>query len=105
VQADIFEQIDRAELSWPAARQAWADTARLAKLADEQRQAEERALAAGAGERAGVLAAQIGATEAQLSVLEAAYTAQLAFGALEDAYRRPLTDAESQRSPGVAPQP
>jgi len=105
VQADIFEQIDRAELAWPAARQGWADTARLAKLADEQRQVEERALAAGAGERAGVLAAQIGATEAQLSVLEAAYTAQLAFGALEDAYRRPLTDAESQWSAGVAPQP
>jgi outer membrane protein, heavy metal efflux system len=96
VQAEIFAQIDRAELAWQAARQAWADTQRLAAIADQQRQAEERALAAGASERAGVLAAQIAALEAQLSVLQAAYLAQVVFGALEDAYRRPLQGAESR---------
>ncbi|HXW73457.1 MAG TPA: TolC family protein [Steroidobacteraceae bacterium] len=95
VQAQIFEQIDRAELAWPAARQAWSDTRRAADIADRQSQAEQRALSAGASERASVVAAQIAATEARLSVLEAAYAAEVAFGALEDAYRRPLHGAES----------
>ena len=103
VQAQLFGQIDRAELAWPAARQAWQDARELAELADRQRQAEQRALAAGASERASVLAAQIGASEAQLSVLQAAYTAEVAFGALEDAYRRPLAGAESQWAPGASP--
>jgi outer membrane protein, heavy metal efflux system len=99
VQAGIFEQIDRAELAWPTARQAWADSARLAELAERQRQAEQRALEAGASERASVLAARIAATEAQLAVLDAAYSAQMAFGALEDAYRRPLSEADGQWPP------
>ena len=103
VQAQIFAQIDRAELAWPAARQAWQDTQEPAALADRQLQAEQRALAAGASERGSVLAAQIGATEAQLSVLQAAYAAEVAFGALEDAYRRPLHGAESQWAPGASP--
>ena len=98
VQAQIFEQIDRAELAWPAARAAWADEQHLAGLAAGQRAAEERALAAGAGERPGVLAAQIAATEARLALIEAAYDAELAFGQLEDAYRRPLHGAEAPRS-------
>ena len=42
------------------------------------------------------ITAQIGATEAQLAVLEAAYRSQMAFGELEDAYRRPLEGAESR---------
>ena len=103
VQAQLFGQIDRAELAWPAARQAWQDAQELAELADRQRQAEQRALAAGGSERASVLAAQIGASEAQLSVLQAAYTAEVAFGALEDAYRRPLEGAESQWAPDASP--
>jgi outer membrane protein, heavy metal efflux system len=90
VQAQLFEQIDRAELAWPTARQAWADSRRLADLAERQSQAEQHALAAGASDRADVLAAQIAATEAQLAVLDTAYAAQGVFGALEDAYRRPL---------------
>jgi len=94
-QAQIFAQIERAELAWPAARQAWSDTRAAADIAARQSQAEQRALAAGAGERAGTVAAQVAATEAQLSVLEAAYNAEVAFGALEDAYRRPLHGAES----------
>ncbi|MGH8304735.1 MAG: TolC family protein, partial [Steroidobacteraceae bacterium] len=102
VQAQILEQIDRAELAWPAARQAWADAAGLAGIAARQRQAEQSALAAGASERASVLAAQIGTTEAQLSVLQAAYSAELAFGELEDAYRRPLHGAESQWPPAAS---
>lgn len=96
VQADIFEQIDRAEQAWPVARQAWADTRHLAQVAAGQSQAEQRALEAGASERALVLSAKIAATEAQLAVLDAAYSAQVAFGELEDAYRRPLTAAESR---------
>jgi outer membrane protein, heavy metal efflux system len=103
VQAQIFEQIDRAELAWPAARQAWQDAQELAELADRQCQAEQRALAAGASERDSVLTAQVVATEAQLSVLQAAYTSEVAFGALEDAYRRPLHGAESQWAPGASP--
>jgi outer membrane protein, heavy metal efflux system len=94
VQAQIFEQIDRAELAWPAARQAWSDTRVTADIADRQSQAEQRALSAGASERASVIATQIAATEARLTVLQTAYTAEVAFGELEDAYRRPLHGAE-----------
>lgn len=103
VQAQIFEQIDRAELAWPAARQAWSDTRKAAEIADRQSQAEQRALSAGASERASLVAAQIAATEARLSVLQAAYTAEIAFGELEDAYRRPLHGAENPWS-ALAPQ-
>ncbi len=103
VQAQIYAQIDRAELAWPRAQQAWADTQQLASSAAAQHQAQQRALAVGASDRGELLAAQIASTEAQLSVLEAAYAAELAFGALEDAYRRPLVGAES-RGPGEAPQ-
>jgi outer membrane protein TolC len=95
VQADIFEQIDRAELAWPAARQGWEDMQHQAELSERQRQSDEHALAAGAGERGSVLTSSIAATEAHLAVLEAAYGAQQAFGALEDAYRRPLIAAAS----------
>lgn len=103
VQAEILGQIDRAELAWPAAQQAWAETRRAAEIAERQRQAEQRALAAGDADRASLLTAQIAATEAQLSVLQAAYTAQMVFGALEDAYRRPLQGDESQWPPAAAP--
>jgi cobalt-zinc-cadmium efflux system outer membrane protein len=103
VQAQIYAQIDRAELAYPTAHEAWVETRSLAAIADEHERAQERALAAGAGDRAQILAAQIAATEAHLLVLEAAYGAQLAFGALEDAYRRPLQGAETQWPPKEAP--
>jgi outer membrane protein, heavy metal efflux system len=103
VQAQIFEQIDRAELAWPAAREAWDETRRAAEIAERQREAEQRALRAGASERASVVAAQVAATEAQLAVLQAAYTAEVVLGALEDAYRRPLQGSESQWPPSAYP--
>jgi outer membrane protein, heavy metal efflux system len=96
VQAQIFGQIDRAERAWPSAQQAWAGLRDAAGVADRQVQAEQRALAAGVSERASVRAAQVAATETQLAVLEAAYTAEVAFGEIEDAYRRPLEGAESR---------
>jgi outer membrane protein, heavy metal efflux system len=96
VQARIFGEIDRAELAWPAARQAWSEAQGRAVIAERLRQAEERALAAGASERGSVLAARIAATEAQLAVLESAYNAEVVLGTLEDAYRRPLEGAESR---------
>jgi outer membrane protein TolC len=105
VQADIFEQIDRAELAWPAARQGWEATQQQAELSERQRQSDERALAAGAGERSSVLTSSISATEARLAVLEAAYSAQQAFGALEDAYHRPISAADSQRPAAVTVPP
>jgi outer membrane protein TolC len=104
VQAEIFGEIDRAELAWPAAQQAWSDTRRAAEIAQRQRQAEQHALAAGEVERASVLSAEIAATEAQLSVLQSAYTAEMVFGALEDAYRRPLQGNEGQWLPAASPQ-
>jgi len=103
VQAQIYAQIDRAELAWPAVQQAWADTQQLAALADEQHRAERHALEAGASDRGEMLAAQIAAAEAHLSVLEAAYAAQVAYAALEDAYRRPLQGSESPWPPLSAP--
>ena len=104
VQASIYEQIDRAELAWPTAQHAWADTQRLAALADEQRTAQRRALAAGASDRSEALTANIAASEAHLAVLQSAYEAQAAFGALEDAYRRPLQGTEEQWPPAGVPQ-
>ena len=43
-----------------------------------------------------MVAADVAATEAQLLLLAAAYDAESAFGALEDAYRRPLQGSESE---------
>jgi outer membrane protein, heavy metal efflux system len=96
VQAGIFAQIDRAELAWPAARAMWDGARQAADIAARQSARAGQALALGDGDRSDALTAQIGATEAQLAVLEAAYTAQGAFGELEDAYRRPLEGAESR---------
>jgi outer membrane protein, heavy metal efflux system len=93
-QAQIFAEIDRAELQWPSARQAWADAQRLADMAVRHSAAEQHALEAGASDRATLVGSQIAATEAQLAVLDSAYTAQGVFGALEDAYRRPLDEPE-----------
>jgi len=103
VQAQVFEQIDRAELAWPAARQAWDETRKAAGIAERQHETEQHALRAGASERGSVVAAQIAATEARLAMLQAAYTAEVVFGALEDAYRRPLQGSESQWPPLVSP--
>ncbi|MBV8910219.1 MAG: TolC family protein [Gammaproteobacteria bacterium] len=99
VQAQVFGQIDRAELAWPVARQAWLDLHSLAELADRQHEAEQRALAAGAAERSSVLTAQIVALDARLSLLQAAYAAEVAFGELEDAYHRPLSGKEGEWPP------
>jgi outer membrane protein, heavy metal efflux system len=99
VQAAIYAQIDRAELAWPSAQRAWSATQRLALMSAEQREAQRRALAVGASDRSEALTGEIAATEAQLAVLESAYAAQVAFGALEDAYRRPLEGAEGQWPP------
>ena len=88
--------IARARLAHGAAR--LSDTRRLAELADAQQGAQTRALQVGASDRAETLGAGIAALEARLAVLEAAYAAQVAFGALEDAYRRPLQDEEEPRA-------
>jgi outer membrane protein, heavy metal efflux system len=102
VQAQIYEQIDRAERAWPAACAAWEESEKLAAIASRQRADEQRALEEGAGDRAGLVSAGIAATEAQLAVLEAAYAAEMVFGALEDAYRRPLEGTETVRPSGSA---
>ncbi|HWZ61913.1 MAG TPA: TolC family protein [Steroidobacteraceae bacterium] len=101
-QAQIYEQIDRAERAWPAARAAWQEAQQLATLAGQQLAAEQGALAAGASDRAELESAQIAATEARLTALQAAYAAEVAFGALEDACRRPLQGTESDWPPGVS---
>jgi len=96
VQAELFEQIDRAELAWPRARAAWQEAGQMVELSSQQQAVEQRALAAGAGDRAALAAADVAATEARLLLLSAAYDAQCAYGALEDAYRRPLQGSESE---------
>lgn len=105
VQADIFEEIERAERAWPQARQAWQDASGADALAERQHDAEKRAFVAGGSDRPTLLVAQLAATEAKLLSLEAAYDAQLAFAALENAYRRPLANdkrvvASSARAAG-----
>ena len=96
VQALLYEQIERAEQAWPRVRQAWDAATHIAASAVRRREAEERALAAGAADRASVLSADMSASEAQLSLLQAAYEAEMAFAAMEDAYRRPLQGPESE---------
>jgi outer membrane protein, heavy metal efflux system len=101
-QAQIYQQIDRAERAWPAARAAWQQAQRLAALAAQQLAAEQSALAAGASDRAALESAQIAATEASLTALQSAYAAEVAYGVLEDACRRPLQGAESEWPPAAA---
>lgn len=95
VQAELFEEIERAERAWPQAQQAWQSASGAGQLAARQQSAEQRAFGAGASDRATLLVAQLAATEAELSRLEAAYDAQVAFAALESAYRRPLQGADA----------
>ena len=103
IQADLYEQIDRAERAWPRARLAWEEAAAAAAIASRLQEAETRALTVGATDRGGSLAAAVAATEAQLLVLQAAYEAQLAFGALEDAYRRPLQGSDAPARDPASP--
>jgi outer membrane protein, heavy metal efflux system len=103
VQADLYGQIDRAERAWPGARRAWEHAAGAVTIAERRREAGERALAAGAADRISVLSAGVVATEAQLTLLEAACEAERAFGTLEDAYRRPLSGSATAPAPGVSP--
>jgi outer membrane protein TolC len=95
-QADVFGQIDRAELAWPRARAAWDDATAVVAIADRQHDIEQRSFSAGAGDRPSLVSTQVAATEARLLLLAAAYEAQSSFGALEDAYRRPLEGAEGE---------
>jgi outer membrane protein, heavy metal efflux system len=104
-QAQIFAQIDRAEVAWPAARAAWEEARHLAALTVQQRDAMRSALAAGASDRAQLEVAEIAATESQLAVLHSAYAAEAAYGALEDAYHRPLSGEERAWPPEAAPHP
>ncbi|HEY5020434.1 MAG TPA: TolC family protein [Steroidobacteraceae bacterium] len=96
VQAELFEQIERAERAWPGAHQNWCNAAAVAETAQRQNEAEQRALKAGASDRPSALTAQSAAVEAQLLALQSAYEAQSAFAALEDAYRRPLEGPECE---------
>ena len=105
VQAEFFEQIERAERAWPQARQAWQDLSGALTLAERQHASEQRSFTAGVTDRATLLVAKLATTEAKLASLEAAYNAERAFAALENAYRRPLTGADrtvamSPRVPG-----
>ena len=103
VQAELYGQIDRAERAWPGARRAWEHAAGAVTVAERRREADERSLAAGAADRNSVFSAGVAATEAQLTLLEAACEAELAFGALEDAYRRPLSRPASAPPLGASP--
>ncbi len=94
VQADLFEQIERAERAWPQAQQSWQNATASAVTAQQLSEAEQRALKAGAADRPGALTAQSESIEAQLLALQSVYEAQNAFAALEDAYRRPLEGPE-----------
>ncbi len=99
VQANLFGQMDRAERAWPRERQAWQDAVDATLLAQRQSQAQQRALGVGASDRPTALLAEVAAIEAQLLTLQAAYEAQRAYAALEDAYRRPLQGPECELSP------
>ena len=94
VQADLFEQMERTERAWPHARLAWQNAASAALTAQQQNELQQRALRAGAADRASALSAAAAATEAQLLRLDAAYEAQQALTELESAYRRPLEGPE-----------
>ena len=94
VQAEFFEEIERAERAWPQARAAWQEVSGAMTLAERQHASEEHSFKAGVIDRPTLLIADLAAREAELASLEAAYNAELAFGALENAYRRPLDGTE-----------
>jgi cobalt-zinc-cadmium efflux system outer membrane protein len=94
VQAQLFGEIERAERAWPRTREGWQNAVAAAATAQQQSEAEQRALKAGASDRPSALTAQAASLEAQLLALQSAYEAQSAFAALEDAYRRPLEGPE-----------
>ena len=70
VQAELFEEIERAEHAWPQAERAWRETDGAARLARQQHASVERAFAAGATDRSTLLAARLAATEAELITLK-----------------------------------
>jgi cobalt-zinc-cadmium efflux system outer membrane protein len=94
VQAELLEEIERAERAWPQSQQAWRDAQASEALNARQHAAQERAFKAGATDRPTLIAGSLAMTEAALATLEAAYDARLAFTALESAYRRPLQGAQ-----------
>ncbi len=96
VQAELFAQIDRAQLGWPRARDAWQNAVAVVATAQRQSDAEQRALEVGASDRPSTLSADAATIEARLLSLDAAFEAQVAFAALESAYRRPLDGPECE---------
>src|SRR3984893_7644433 len=76
IQADLYEQIDRAHRAWPRARLAWEEAGAAAAIASRLREGEARALTAGITDRSGSLAAAVAATEAEVLVLQAGHEGQ-----------------------------
>jgi outer membrane protein TolC len=99
VQAQLLAQIDRAEQAWPAVLASWRSSLATEQLAARQQEAVRRAYASGAADRPALLEAEAAALESRLLELHAAYETQLAFAALEDAYRRPLEGPERELAP------
>lgn len=95
VQAAVFAEIAGAEENWRQARHAWQAAVAQTALSRKRHEAERRNFEAGVSDRERLLQARIGDIEARLSVLDAAQSAQSAFGALESAYRRPLEGPEA----------
>lgn len=94
VQAELFGQMQRAQLAWPRAYAAWQNARASADLQQRQNARAQQALGAGASDRSSALSADLAWREAQWLTLQAAYEAQQAFAALEDAYWRPLEGPE-----------
>lgn len=92
VQAVLVSQMEAAERQWPVALDNWRaannNQRRLAELAARER----RLLVEGASDRPTLVAAEAAYTEAALLTATVALDAQRAYGALEDAYRKPLAD-------------
>lgn len=94
VQATLVSQMEAAERQWPVALSNWRaaidNQRRLSDLAVRER----RLLAEGASDRPTLLAAEAAQTEAALLTTAATLDTQRAYGALEDAYRKPLADTD-----------
>jgi outer membrane protein TolC len=93
-QAQVIAKSGRALARYTAALEELAEAERGVKLLQDQRRAIEQSVRAGASDRLDLDDAQIQASGAARSRLDALARAQRALGELEDAVERPLASAD-----------
>ena len=89
LQAQVCAQIDRAVAGVREAREQWQTTRKLLEAEQQQEQAAQAELEAGAGTHLDLLNAQLESANAALTGLDSEERLESALGALEDALQQP----------------